>query len=270
MIPKVIHYCWFGEAELPELAIKCIESWRKFCPDYVIQRWDETNFDCNCCEYVKEAYNEKKWAFVSDYARFWILYNYGGIYFDTDVELIKPIDDVVEAGPFMGCEPGDPLPNIAPGLGLGANKGIKIFKEILNSYEKQKFKNEDGTLNTETVVTKVSCILKKKGFKGDGKIEKIEEVMIYPSEYFCPKDYYSGKLTIKENTYSIHHYSASWYEPEEEKSHHVKQKIISLFGLKIGLKMYKPIYYYYRIRLHYRKNGGILQTIKFIYNKFKN
>ena len=97
-IPKIIHYCWFGGNPLPELAQKCIESWKKYCPDYEIKRWDETNFDLDCCDYVREAYQEKKWAFVSDYARFKILYEYGGVYFDTDVELIKPIDDIVEKG----------------------------------------------------------------------------------------------------------------------------------------------------------------------------
>ena len=105
VIPKIIHYCWFGGNELSELAKKCISSWRKYCPDYEIIEWNESNFDINLCQYVREAYKEKKWAFVSDYARFWILYNFGGIYMDTDVELIKSIDDLVEYGSYMGCEP---------------------------------------------------------------------------------------------------------------------------------------------------------------------
>ena len=104
MIPKIIHYCWFGGNPLPELAMKCIESWRTYFPDYEIKEWNEDNFDVNIIPYTKEAYENKKYAFVSDYARFWILYNHGGIYFDTDVEVIKKMDDIIEKGSFMGCE----------------------------------------------------------------------------------------------------------------------------------------------------------------------
>ena len=106
MITKTIHYCWFGRGELPEKAKQCIESWKKFCPDYEIKEWNEDNFDMNSCAYVKEAYEAKKWAFVSDYARFEILYKYGGLYFDTDVELVKSFDDIVSKGTFMGLQPG--------------------------------------------------------------------------------------------------------------------------------------------------------------------
>ena len=104
MIPKVIHYCWFGGNPLPELAKICIDSWKKYLPDYEIKEWNETNFDLDSCEYIREAYNCKKWAFVSDYARFWILYNYGGLYFDTDVEILNPLDDIIKCGSFMGNE----------------------------------------------------------------------------------------------------------------------------------------------------------------------
>ena len=122
MIPKIIHYCWFGRGEKPALAKKCIASWRKFFPDYEIKEWNEGNFDVNIIPYTAEAYACKKYAFVSDYARFWVLYKYGGLYFDTDVEVIRPMDDIVARGPFMGIETpatfGN-LPNVAPGLGLG-------------------------------------------------------------------------------------------------------------------------------------------------------
>ena len=104
MIPKIIHYCWFGRNPLPESAIKCINSWKKFFPDYEIKEWNEDNFDVNIIPYTKEAYEAKKYAFVSDYARFWILYHHGGLYFDTDVEVIKAMDDIIELGPFMGVE----------------------------------------------------------------------------------------------------------------------------------------------------------------------
>ena len=133
MISKKIHYCWFGGNPLPELALKCIESWRRFLPDYEIIEWNESNFDVYCCEYVQEAYEAKRWAFVSDYARFKILYENGGLYFDTDVEIIKPMDDLISKGGFMGCEEETAL-SVAPGLGLGVSPGLGLYKELLESY----------------------------------------------------------------------------------------------------------------------------------------
>ena len=117
MIPKIIHYCWFGGNPLPEDAKKYIESWRKYCPGYEIKEWNESNFDINCCDYVREAYEAKKWAFVSDYARFYILYQYGGLYFDTDVEMIRPLFSILQKGSFMGMEVNSPA-CVAPGLSL--------------------------------------------------------------------------------------------------------------------------------------------------------
>ena len=142
MIPKVIHYCWFGGKELPEYAQKCINSWKKYCPDYEIRQWNENNFDINVSQYVKEAYSCKKWAFVSDYARFWILYHYGGVYFDTDVELIKPINEIIDNGPFMGYEAYcnihflNPRKEhlINPGLGIASEKKSLLYKEILDYF----------------------------------------------------------------------------------------------------------------------------------------
>ena len=125
MITKTIHYCWFGRGELPEKAKQCIESWKKFCPDYEIKEWNEDNFDMNSCAYVKEAYEAKKWAFVSDYARFEILYKYGGLYFDTDVELVKSFDDIVSKGTFMGLQPGK---KTVHGMDWVRNRALKFSK----------------------------------------------------------------------------------------------------------------------------------------------
>lgn len=221
MIPKVVHYCWFGGNQLPDDAKKCIESWRKFFPEYEIKEWNERNFDVNCCDYVKEAYAAKKWAFVSDYARFWILYHEGGLYFDTDVEVIKDMSDIIAQGAFMGCETDD---KCNPGLGLGANPGLGIYKEILDYYEKIHFLIEGNT--TETVVTHTSKILKSHGWVGNGEIEQIEGVTIYPPEYFCPMDYKTGKLDITPNTRSIHWYTASWQSSYSK----AKTKLQQLLG----------------------------------------
>lgn len=221
MIPKIIHYCWFGENPLPESALKCIESWKRFLTDYEIKEWNETNFDLNCCDYVKEAYAAKKWAFVSDYVRFRVLYDEGGIYFDTDVELIASIDDIIERGPFLGMEGN----NVAPGLGLSANPGLGLLRDVLDHYESIHFVNETASGDLDNVVTYTTDILRKKGFVGGKEIECIDGVWIYPPEYFDPMEFITGKITITENTKSIHHYSASWFTDKEKKRLELQHKL---------------------------------------------
>lgn len=234
MIPKTIHYCWFGGKPLSEKAKKCIESWKKYCPDYQIIEWNESNFDVNKNRYCREAYTAKKWAFVSDYARFWILYNYGGLYFDVDVEIIKNIDDIVIKGPFMGIERNNPI-YVAPGLGMAAEKRMEIYKEILNFYNNISFVNSNHTYNMVTVVQYVTDVLKKKGLIDKNAIQKIQDIYIYPVEYFCPKDIDTGKIKITNNTYSIHHYDASWYSNKQIIFHKVKILLANIFGVKILL-----------------------------------
>lgn len=216
MIPKVIHYCWFGRNPLPPLAVKCIESWKKYLPGYEIKEWNEDNFDVNIIPYTREAYEARKYAFVSDYARFYILYHHGGLYFDTDVEVIRPMDDIVERGAFMGCEneagqgAGATAPAVAPGLGLGCNPGQGLYAEILELYSGLRFKRADGGLNLKTVVEYTTELLVSKGLKNVNEKQCIADVQIYPKEYFCPMDYETNKLDITTNTRSIHHYAASW------------------------------------------------------------
>ncbi len=241
-IPPIIHYCWFGDKQLSKLARKCLNSWKYFFPDYEIKEWNESNFDIHICPYVEEAYEMKKWAFVSDYARFWILYHYGGIYFDTDVEVIKSMENVLCKGAFMACEAGHEYFNnlglgVNPGLGLGAGPGLGFYREILNIYEQIHFRNADGNLNEKTVVDYTTAIMQKHGFQGSGEIEKVYDIMIYPPEYFSPMNYLTGKVRITENTFSIHYYSGSWTSPYNKIKtfirHHIGEKtVMFIIGLK--------------------------------------
>lgn len=232
-IPKIIHYCWFGRNPLPPLARKCIASWRKYLPDYEIKEWNEDNFDVNAIPYTREAYAAKKYAFVSDYARFKILYEEGGLYFDTDVEVIRPLDDIIARGPFMGCE-GDATnsataPAVAPGLGLGVNPGQGLYKEILKFYRSISF-NEDNKEKYVTVVEYVTKLLCKRGLQNIKGIQCIDGIYIYPKEYFCPLSPVESKneIHITRNTRTIHHYAGSWL-PYRKK---IKQNIVRRLGTK--------------------------------------
>ncbi len=235
-IPKLIHYCWFGGNPLGPEELKCIESWRKFFPDYEIIRWDESNFDIRCCPYVSQAYDAKKWAFVSDYARFAILYEHGGLYFDTDVEVIRPMDDIVATGPFMGFETdaagsGNNF-SVAPGLGLAANPGLGLYELILASYEADEFIKSDGSFNQTTVVVRTTDILRSCGLRNVPGIQEVEGVTVYPSEYFNPKNLYTGNIRITENTRTIHHFSMSWFSERKRFEYQ-----ITSWGMRRGLSL---------------------------------
>ena len=212
-IPKIIHYCWFGKNPLPGSAIKCINSWHKFFPDYEIKEWNEDNFDVNIIPYTAEAYKAKKYAFVSDYARFWILYRYGGIYFDTDVEVVEQMDDIVERGPFMGVEvaaKGTNPPAINPGLGLGTIRGLALYKSIIDYYAPLHFLKKDGSFNQVTVVKHVTKVLEKNGMRPTNDLQVVAGVWIYPRDYFNPLDDLTGRLIKTPNTRAIHWYTRSW------------------------------------------------------------
>ena len=215
MIPKVIHYCWFGRGPLPKLAKRCIQSWEKFLPEYQIKQWNEDNFDINCCQYVAEAYREKKYAFVSDFVRFHVLYEEGGIYFDTDVEVIKSFDSILGNGAFMGCEnsvaKGETL-RVAPGLGIGAEPGLPFFKEMIDMYKGQSFYKEDGSMNLITIVSYTSNNLRTHGLIDKDIIQTICGITIYPKDYFCPMDNRTHKIVITPKTVSIHYYAGSWID----------------------------------------------------------
>lgn len=238
MIPKKIHYCWFGGNPLNELGEKCVESWRKYFPDYEIIEWNESNFDVNCCAYVKEAYEAKKWAFVSDYARFKILYEHGGLYFDTDVEVIKSFDDILQRGAFMGCEMkassvASPLNlDVNPGLGLGVESQNAFYSEMLDIYHNSHFLNEDGTNNLKTIVEYTTEALVSHGMDIKDDIQFVAGIYVYPYEYFNPKDMSNGKITITDNTRSIHHFSASWVDKNSRIRGNIYRFLNRMFGEK--------------------------------------
>lgn len=231
MIPKVIHYCWFGGNPLPKSAQKCIRSWKKYFPDYEIKEWNEQNFDVNSIRYTQEAYERKKYAFVSDYARFFILYQYGGLYFDTDVEVIKPMEDLIAKGAFMGIEKDADKVGVAAGLGLAAEPNMTIYKEIIDHYNQVPFVDEKGEQIPGTVVKHTTDLLITHGLVLKDEIQHVANVWIYPNEYFNPLEDATGKLTITPNTRSIHWYSKTWVENYGPIRNWATRWIHRLFGI---------------------------------------
>lgn len=226
---------------MPELAQKCIASWKKYLPDYEIKEWNEDNFDVNIIPYTAEAYQAKKYAFVSDYARFWILYQYGGIYFDTDVEVICPIDDIVERGNFMGFET-DPKPqlkedaseaSVAPGLGLGVNPGLGLIKKMLDFYEGRHFEFVPGGIGQLTIVHIATEVLRKAGLKQQQGIQQVDDMWIYPAEYFCPINLKTGRIHVKPNTRTIHHYAGTWQDKHFSFKEWIKKVLPESLLLKV-------------------------------------
>lgn len=235
MIPKKIHYCWFGGNPLPDIAIKCMESWQKHCPDYEIIRWDESNCDLNINQFVKEAYENKKWAFVSDYYRLKVVEEHGGIYLDIDVELLKPLDDLLLLNGFMGFELGDSN-CINTGLGFGATKQHPIITTLRNNYEHKPFINTDGSFDATPCPQRDTKVLVELGLIQNNKTQIIQGMTFFPSDYFSPIGF-MGEQCFSENTYSIHHFNASWFTDSQRTSFNRQKKIRSFFGLRIGNKI---------------------------------
>ncbi|SCA91292.1 putative Glycosyltransferase, DXD sugar-binding motif / GT32 [Pseudolactococcus piscium] len=227
MIPKVIHYCWFGGNVLPDSALKCIESWQKFCPDYEIKEWNEKNYDVNKIQYVKEAYQEKKYAFVTDVARLDIVLQEGGIYLDTDVEIVKSLDELLVHEAYMGMET---VGRVNTGLGFGAKKHNQQIKANLELYTDAKF----GDMMT--CVTYTTNMLLRLGLKKNNEVQEINGLVILPTDYLCPLSFETSNLDITENTYSIHHYDMSW---KDKKDKFIRLKIVLRRWL--GDKVYDSI-----------------------------
>ncbi|MBT1169956.1 glycosyltransferase [Bifidobacterium sp. SO4] len=221
MIPKVIHYCWFGGAPLPEKERRCMESWKKFAPDYEIIQWDETNYDVHKNQYMADAYERKKWGFVPDYARFDIIYTHGGIYLDTDVELVKPLDELLSNKAYMGFEGGE---WVNGGIGFGAEAGNPLIKGLRDMYEDLSFVDEQGELNLTPSPQYITTFLASHGLRRNDTMQVLEgDMRIYPTEYFAAKDYETGKVHMTANTISIHQYSGTWQSPKKKVMRVVKR-----------------------------------------------
>lgn len=226
-IPKVIHYFWFGKGKKPEIFYKCLESWKKYCPDYEIKEWNEDNFDININQYVSEAYELKKYAFVSDYARFYVLHKNGGIYLDIDVEIIKNIDELLDNNTFMGFEDRN---QVNPGLMMGARKGDAVLEDILRIYDSFYGYPQDNH-NVCKIVTQY--LVEKKGLDvTSNDIQLLEGITVFPLEYFCACDYFTKKFNITENTYTIHHYNGSWLSKTDKTLNLIRKIVYSLIGRK--------------------------------------
>jgi hypothetical protein len=207
-IPKTIHYCWFGGSPIPDQFLEYMKSWKKYCPDYEIVRWDESNYDYKKNEYMYEAYKQKKWGFVPDYARLDIINTYGGVYLDTDVELVRSIDDLLCDEAFCGFESGGFLAN---GLGFGAEAGFPHIEGQMEAYGKLSFVNPDGSLNMTPGPRYQSEYFRSKGVRLDNSLQKLDGITLYPSDVLAPLGFYNETPHLTGNTYSIHHYAATWF-----------------------------------------------------------
>lgn len=230
-IPKVIHYCWFGKGKLPKLAEKCIASWGKNCPDYKIVCWSEENFDITQNKYAEEAYNAGKWAFVSDYVRLKVLYDEGGIYLDTDVELIKPLDKLIEETGYMGFDDNG---IVSTGLGFACEKGNELIGELLKDYDDISFVLPDGSYDITPCPVRNTETLIRLGMNIKDQDQIFMGIHMLPEDYLCPVKYYTGKKKITGNTYSIHHFCASWTSATAKRTLFLKR----IFGVKLYDKLY--------------------------------
>lgn len=214
LIPKIIHYCWFSGNEMPDYLKRCIESWEKCCPDYEIRRWDESNYDINKSLYMKQAYSHRRWGYIPDYARLDILYTHGGFYLDTDVELLKSLDELRYQPAFCGVEKWG-IVNL--GGCSGAVAKHPMIEKLLRERENILFEKQDGHLNLEASGTYETRVFIREGMRINNRIQIIEGMTVYSADYFHPYDYMSGETCVTENTFSIHHFDGGWLDEKEKE-----------------------------------------------------
>lgn len=268
MIPKKIHYCWFGRGEKPELARRCIASWKKFCPDYEIVEWNELNFNVSFCAFAKEAFETKKWAFLSDCARLEIVYREGGIYLDTDVELVKTLDGFLQYPAFFGTEQDNRKKGkgwINTGVGFGAMAGNEMVGKMLQIYQQQHFVEQDGTLNMQPCPPKNTEPFYPYGFRySDTEIWFGIEAVVFPPEYFSPYHYQTGVNNQTKSTISIHHYAATWLSSLDRIVCRIEKCDASVHPIEN--KMRRCISFPFRV-ISKVKKLGVIGTLRFIKEK---
>ncbi len=226
MIPRTIHYCWFGRGEMPQLALDCIASWHKYMPDWNYKLWNEDNFDVNAIPYTAEAYTAKRFAFVTDYVRLYALMTEGGVYLDTDVEILKPLDDLMHLKAFTGYEGSKHKP---PVTGLMASEANGLWvTEQLHAYNGLHFIKPDGTFDITTNTQRISAIMQANGYVCNGKQQQYKDLIVFPTDYFCPHQT-TGEYLLTENTYCNHHFMGSW---SEKGNNGWKGRIRSIVGQK--------------------------------------
>ena len=224
MIPKKIHYCWFGRNPKSKLALKCIESWKRYCPDFEIIEWNEDNFDINHNSYTKWCYENKKYAFLSDYIRLFVVAEHGGIYFDTDVELLKPLGKLMEKDAFFGFESNE---YVNTGLGFGSVAHGIAIEAMLREYD-ELLDGTKGLIKCPELNTKA---LKKFGLKKNGRLQEIADATIYPIEYFNPYESSTGRLKKTENPISVHWYAGSWMKKKHKIRSFFTRPLHRIFGV---------------------------------------
>lgn len=232
MIPKIIHYCWFGGKELPEEAKRCIESWKKFLPDYEIKEWNESNFDISQNQYVREAYESRKFAFVTDFVRLYALAKEGGVYMDTDVEVLKSYNPFLHHTAFSGFENNNYVPT---GM-MASEKGGRWVSDLLAGYADRRFIKEDGTFDMTTNTFTITEYMKKKGLICNNTYQDFPDlVTLYPADYFCPKDHTTGIIELTDNSVCIHHFAASWmpHNTWEWRRHQFKVLATKILGPRV-------------------------------------
>lgn len=221
MIPKIIHYCWFGGNPLPELALKCIESWKKYCPDYEIIEWNEKNFSIDDAPlYVRQAYKHKKWAFITDYVRLYAMTRFGGVYMDTDVEVVGSLDPFLRHRAFSGFEDTNAIPT---GI-MACEKGFPLFEALLGYYDTAVFENPDGTLNYTTNVKVITDMCLERGLVLNDTYQEIDGFALYPHDVFCPVSWRTMMLERTQNTVTVHWFAGSWRNGADKQAKRLKRE----------------------------------------------
>lgn len=264
-IPKVIHYCWFGKNPKTEKEKKCIESWRKNCPNYKIVEWNEDNYDINGHPFMAEAYRKGKWAFVSDYARLDIINKNGGVYLDTDVEIIKPFDDLLDCEMFVGFQN---TTEVAFGLGFGAQKEHPYLKEIMQEYDTIQFPTNEIDLSKISCPIIQSKVLMRHGLIQNGLNQDLDKCKVFSEEYFSPKSFITGEVNVTPNTYSIHHFNMSWFSSDavelREKEWELRKQNKSTFYINLILFLKRVKKFPKKIKKRFNQGGikGIVDYLK--------